>query len=188
MSAYNACTDQELIAFLRKGDEVAFTAIYNRYWAVLYAHARKMLQDDDEAMDVVQDIFTILWKMSEELVLTTSLQSYLYTAVRNRTLNQMNRSKRKDDYLWSLAKFMEQGVYVTDEQVNYHDLLTHIEQEIAELPPKMREIFEMSRKSGLSHKTIAAALNISDHTVKKTINRALKVLKAQISSLMTFLC
>ncbi|TZF84909.1 RNA polymerase sigma-70 factor [Pedobacter sp. BS3] len=187
MSAYSALTDQELVAFLCEGNEAAFTAIYNRYWAVLYAHARKMLRDDDEAMDVVQDIFTTLWKKSGGLILTTSIKSYLYTAVRNQTLNQINRSRLKDTYLLSLARFAEQGEYNTDEQVVYHDLLERIEQEIANLPPKMREIFEMSRKSGLSHKAIAEELSITDHTVKKTINRALKVLKAQISSFFTLL-
>jgi hypothetical protein len=61
MAAYGTYTDQELTALLKGGDERAYTEIYTRYWPLLFRHSLKMLHDEDQAMDVVQDIFTSLW-------------------------------------------------------------------------------------------------------------------------------
>ncbi|MEO6524423.1 MAG: RNA polymerase sigma-70 factor [Mucilaginibacter sp.] len=185
MPLYSTLTDNELIVLLNEGDQLAYTEIYNRYWAVLYSHSRRMLRDDDEAMDIVQDVFTMLWKKASELNFTTSVQAYLYSSVRNQTLNYINRSKLKNNYLESLADFLEQGENVTDDQVIYREFVARIDKEISNLPPKMREIFEMSRNIGLSHKDIAEKLNITDHTVKKTINRALKLLRNQFPVFFT---
>lgn len=182
MTMYNKYGDQELWVRIKLGDEKAFIALYERYWAILYAHALKMLKDKDEAMDVVQDVFTHFLTKVEEIELSTSLKSYLYAAVRNRILNQINKNRLKDSYVNSLVDFVNQG-YDIDDQMTYRDLLEKIEEEVNNLPPKMKKIFEMSRTIGLSHKTIAKELNITDHTVKKTINRVLKALKAKITML-----
>jgi len=59
-----------------------------------------------------------------------------------------------------------------------------IEKEIACLPSKMRQVFELSRKANLSHKQIATQLDLSEKTVKNQVNNALKVLKLKLGSLM----
>ena len=58
-----------------------------------------------------------------------------------------------------------------------------IEKEIAALPPKMREIFELSRKANLNYREIADRLNISDKTVKKQMSNALKILRSRLGVL-----
>ncbi len=55
-----------------------------------------------------------------------------------------------------------------------------IEKEIGALPPKMREVFELSRKENLSHKEIAEKLNLSEKTVKKQVNNSLKILRSKL--------
>jgi RNA polymerase sigma-70 factor (family 1) len=187
MADYRSLTDTELIDLLKEGDHAAFTEIYKRYWPLLYAHSRKMLRDDQEAMDIVQEIFTVLWNRSTELAFTLSLRAYLYSSVRNLTINHINKSKLKNKYISSLAELIEKGASVTDEQVIFADFAGRIEKEVANLPPKMRAIFEMSRNQGLSHKEIAEELDITDHAVKKSINRTLKILRAQISSVFFLL-
>jgi RNA polymerase sigma-70 factor (family 1) len=184
MADYKGLSDNELLALLKEGNHAAFTQIYNIYWPLLYAHSRKMLRDDQEAMDIVQEIFTALWNKSNAIELNFSLRAYLYAAVRNHTINHINKSKLKDKYITSLADLMEKGASVTDEQVIFADFTSRIEKEVANLPERMRVIFEMSRNQGLSHKEIADELDITDHAVKKSINRTLKVLRAQISSVL----
>jgi len=186
MKIYKAYLDSELTVLMRDGDDEAFTEIYNRYWSRLYFHALKMLKDEDQAMDIVQDIFTKLWNRNIDLEINISIKTYLYSAVRNHTLNYINRSKLKDKYLDSLAQFLEKGELITEEQVHFRDFAQRIDCEIDRFSPKMKTIFELSRKDGLSNKEIAIELNITDHTVKKTINRALKRLKTQVSSFIFF--
>lgn|SRR5690606_22667080 len=183
MNTYKSYQDSELAILLKNNDEAAFTEIYNRYWSRLYLHAYKMLRDEAQAMDLVQDIYTSLWNKNEELQINTCLKTYLYTALRNHTLNYINRGKLKDKYLNSLASYLEKGELQTEEQVHFRDFAEQIDREVENFSPKMKTIFNLSRNQGLSNKEIAIELEITDHTVKKTINRALNRLKTQVSYL-----
>ena len=87
MAYHSAYTDHELFALLQNDDSAAYQAIYDRHWQPLYRHARKMLQNDEEARDVVQDIFVALWDKRYNLELTTSLSAYLYASTRNKILS-----------------------------------------------------------------------------------------------------
>jgi len=177
MIIYSAHTDQELITLLRKGDHNAFTEIYKRYWSVLYLHARHMLRQEDQARDVIQEVFAAMWNKHTQIELTISLNAYLYKAVRNTILNIIRHGKVKENYLADLGDFIDQEKVETDELVRYNDLKRLIEREILNMPPKMREIFEMSRKEGLSHAEIGARLGISDLTVKKQVSKAVTILR-----------
>ncbi|WP_225869541.1 RNA polymerase sigma factor [Pedobacter psychroterrae] len=172
---------------MKQGNHSAFTEIYNRYWAVLFRHARKMLYDDNEAADVIQEIFTKLWHKAPDLMINTSLSSYLYKAVRHKVITLVNKSKLKTAHLNSLADFIDQGVSSTDEYIQLKQLADSIESEINKLPKKMREIFELSRKEELSYQEIADRLEVTDHTVRKQISNALKILKDKINLFFTLL-
>ncbi|MBE9599843.1 RNA polymerase sigma factor [Pedobacter sp. MC2016-24] len=175
-------SDQELMVLLKAKDHAAFTEIYNRYWAILFRHARRMLHDEDEAADVVQEIFTQIWKKSADIQITTTLSSYLYTTVRNKTIDMINRGRLAKNYLASLDSFIDHGQYVTDDQVRYNEFAALIDQEISKLPQNIRETFQLSRKTNLSYKEIATEMNISDDSVKKRISKALKILRVKFGA------
>lgn len=184
MSFYKTQDDIKLVGLLKKGDELAFNEIYLRYWPLLFRHARRMLHDEDEALDIVQDIFTNLWTKSEDLFFTTSLSAYLYTSVRNKTINVINKGKLHKNYVNSLQEFINKGTYETDDQIRYNEFATRIENEVNNLPPKMREIFKLRKDQGLSYKQIAQQLNLADETVKKQVYRALKTLRTRLSAFL----
>ena len=182
MSSYTNYTDLELADLLAAGDDNAFSEIYKRYWPILFRHARKMLHDDDEATDVVQEVFTTLWSKASELSLDRSVSAYLYSAVRNKIIDLINREKVKKNYTNSLQEFIDRGEFITDNTILERELSRQIENEIAMLPPKMRQIFELSRKSNLSYRAIAEEVFISEGTVKKQIYNALKILRTKLGS------
>lgn len=178
---YKEFSDADLFKLVTTKDQTAFSEIYERYWALLFIHAMKMLRDEDEVNDLLQELFINLWKKAEDLRTITSVSSYLYSALRNKVFNLIEHQKVKRNYSDSITKFAQSGSFVTDEQVRINELSRIIEAEIALLPPKMREIFEMSRNQHLSHKEIAEKLGISDKTVRKQINNALKILKVKLN-------
>src|SRR5690606_20280296 len=100
--------DQMLMERLREGDEAAFATLYDRYWPILFRQARRLLRDEDEIRDVLQDTFTTLWEKAHAIEPRISLSAYLHALVRNRILNLLLRSKVKDKYLASLVHFSEQ--------------------------------------------------------------------------------
>lgn len=183
MAIYSTYSDQELAVLLKEQDKAAFTEIYDRYWSVMYAHVYKMLRDREDARDIVQEIYSNLWIKSADIEVTANISGLLYTAARNRVLNRIKHDKVKSNYLGSFSAFMTTVDPNTVDQVDEKMIHALIEEEIGKLPAKMREIFEMSRKDNLSHKEIAQILQISDQTVKKQIQNALKLIKPRLNEL-----
>jgi len=178
--------DQTLLKRLKKGDKVAFAVLYNRYWPLLFQRARRMLQDEEEIRDVLQDTFTTLWEKAPLIEPSASLSAYLHALVRNRILNMLLRSKVKDKYLDSLALFSEQMASPADSMIREKQMQLLIEEEVTKLPEKMREVFELSRKDRLSYNEIANKLQISQNTVKKQISNALRQLRLKLGSFLFF--
>lgn len=182
MDNYQGYTDSALLALIADGDELAFGEVYRRYKGVLFLHARRILGNDEEGKDVLQELFTTLWIRRNSIDLKTNLSAYLYTSVRNRVFDIIAHRKVEERYIASLATFIEKGEYFTDQQLLEQELKEVIEKEIALLPPKMREVFELSRKQELSYKEIADQLHISDKTVKKQVNNALHILRKKLDT------
>lgn len=185
MSSIRTLTDSQLLDLVKTGDESAFAEIYERYWTVMYVHVLKMLGDEDDSKDLIQELFTSLWLKGARIEFSTNLSGYLYISARNKVINMIRQNKIRKDYLSSLAEFGAQTSNTTLEQLNVRDLHTAFEREVQSLPYKMRQIFELSRKQNLSHKEIALRLDISDKTVKKQISNALKIIRLRLNVLIT---
>jgi RNA polymerase sigma-70 factor (ECF subfamily) len=178
MNVYRSLADTELVIRLNRQDMAALEEVYLRYWSGLYDYAYRMLKDSPAAEDLIQDLFINLVSNLDNLQIQhTSLQSYLYRSIRNAVINQSYRDKNKQKYIESLKDFIEQGVFATDELVLEREMTKRIEEAIATFPPKMKEVFELSRKQFLSRREVAKAANVTESTVDTHINRALKILK-----------
>lgn len=183
MIKYTSLNDHQLVLQLKARDEKAYKEIYDRFWAVLYRHASRMLSDEEEAEDVVQEVFLNLWSKAHTLELKTSLSNYLYTVVRNRIFDHFDHSKVKEKYMTSLQKFIEHGNCETDFLIREKQLFELIQQEVDSLPERMREIFKLSRNSGMAYQEIAQHLNITESVVRNQISRALTILRTKFGLL-----
>lgn len=184
MAKYSNFTDHELIVLVTENDHLAYTEIFDRYKVILYKHACKLLNDYEEANDVIQDTFVKLWEKRDSLNLNGSLSSYLYSAVRNRIFNLMSHQKVALKYLNSTFDFEARDSFIVEEDIMMKELAAIIESEIDALPPKMREVFRLSREKS-SYKEVAQVLNISDKTVKQQVYNAVKILRLKMSSFLT---
>jgi RNA polymerase sigma-70 factor (ECF subfamily) len=184
MGTYTDLSDDKLVALLKQGNEQALKEIFTRYNKLLYSYAYKKLEDQEEAKDLVQDLFIRLWSNRESFLLKTSLPSYLFRAVRNRALDIFAHKKIKSDYVASFQAFIDLPQSTTDYLVREKDISALIDREIQSLSPKMREIFILSRKENYSHKEIARKIGISEETVTKQIKRALKILRLRLKLIL----
>lgn len=179
MALYNTYSDDELLALLGKGDDFAFKEIYDRYNGLLYLYAYRKLQDREESKDIVQEVFIKLWNNRDAFVIKTFLSGYLYKSVLNRVLNVFKHKNITQHY----AAFHNQEIDIdqneTDFLIREKEITALIEQEIANMPPRMKEIYELKKKSFLSTKEIAAQLNLSEFTVSTQLKRALKHLRGK---------
>jgi len=184
MEAYHELSDSDLVMRLNSRDRKAFAEIYERYWGVLFAHARQMLRDDEQAGDVVQDIFTNLYDRRGTLLIEGTLSSYLYKSIRNAIFNLIRREKVKVNYIDSLRSYLDQDLGKADDRIIEKELAAQIEREIELLPPKMRAIFEMSRKAHKNNTDIANELGVAKQTVEKQLYYALKILRSKFKAVI----
>lgn len=184
MSEYLKNTDLELLELLRSGDQAAFSEIFERYNRLLYINACKLIEDKEEARDVVQEIFIGLWENRSRIYVKSNFAGFLYTVTRNRIFDRLSHKKVEFKYLENAKKFNAVQIEGTDELLRTRQLQELIEREISFLPPKMRAIFEMSRKQLLSHKEIAGMLSVSEKTVKNQVNNVLKILRTKLGAIL----
>jgi RNA polymerase sigma-70 factor (family 1) len=181
MQDYKTIPDNELIRLLKKSDHAAYTEIYNRYSHLLFVHAYKKLRDENQAKDVLHDVFATLWFSRESDLQLSNLGGYLYTAVRNRVFDLFAHEQVKSKYIDSLNAYLSTRTSMpTDHLVRENDLKVYIEKEIQALPPKMKLMFELSRKENLSHKEIASKLGTSENNVSTQITTALRILRTKL--------
>jgi RNA polymerase sigma factor (sigma-70 family) len=117
MHIYGSYSDSELAFLLTQGDELAFTEIYNRFYGLLFIHASKRLNDDEEAKDVIHQLFESLWVKRLQVAPDGNLSAYLYTAVRNRVLDVFAHQKVESKYVDSLQDYIDEEHVLTDHLV-----------------------------------------------------------------------
>ena len=156
----------------------AYEEMFRRFQPALVKYAASMLFSIEDAREVVQDVFINVWQKRETLEFGEGLKSYLYRAVRNQTLNKIQRNKIDTISLDEKIYVMAQEVDMGDEVKNQR--LREVFRQIETLPPNCKEIFLMSRVEGLSHKEIAEILEISRKTVENQVGIALKKIRSGV--------
>jgi RNA polymerase sigma-70 factor (family 1) len=174
-SAHN---DEDLLLLMSSDDQEAFTLLYRHYWQDLFVIAAKVLRGKEEAADVVQDVFLSLWNRRHELNIEGSLGAYLHTSARYKAIHYIEKNITRRDYL---ALFTDIAVNALPPSAEIRLQLKEVQQAIhdtvAKMPPKMQEVYRLSRQEHLSHKEIADRLGISAETVKKHIRHAMQMIK-----------
>jgi len=179
-------SDSELIILLKDDNHAAYAELYQRYYRLLFMHAYKRSKDQEQAKDIVQEFFVSLWDKRRSVALQSNLAGYFFTAINNRIVDHFLHQEVQSKYIASFAGFLNTEQTKTDYLVREKQLSELIEKEIQQLPPKMREVFELSRKENLSHKEISEKLSISEKTVDRQISNALFRLKTRFG-IFTFL-
>jgi RNA polymerase sigma-70 factor (family 1) len=183
MPNYKSLLDNELIQLLKESDHSAYNEIYHRFFSLIFTHAYKKLRDEEQAKDIVQDVFATLWFKREDNLPTSNLAGYLYTAVRNKIFDLFAHQQVQAKYLDSLNDYLSTQASVhTDSLARENQLRAYIEKEIQALSPKMRKIFEMSRKENLTHKEIAEQLGTTENNVSTQLTTALRILRTKLGA------
>lgn len=181
-------SDEQLIKSLKSGDKKSFEKIYTILYFRLVNFAREYVIDTEIAREIVQDSFLALWESKTKLKDKTNISSLLFTITRNNALNYLKHllAERKFNEYTKHTHEQYQLNYIalrdeSSEHIIYKELRDRIQSAIEQLPPKCKQIFEMSRMEDLKHKEIASLLNISIKTVDNQISEALKRIRFQIS-------
>jgi RNA polymerase sigma-70 factor (ECF subfamily) len=169
-----------------------FEVIFRQYAKPLFYYAAKFV-GDDQAKDIVQDAFAKLWT-DKSLNITKSLNALLFTTIRNRCLQQLEKQKVRNKYVEStrLVLQMEELQFYMDERSSLieQELEDKLNEVLNRLPDRCREIFKLSRFENKKNREIAEELDISVKAVEKQISKALATIRTEMKDylpLMLFL-
>lgn len=179
-------TDTSKTRLPDKKNREEFNLIFRELYPRLLAYGELFL-DHDSAEDVVQDLMVNLWVNSDKIEIHTSLESYLFRSVYRSCLNRIKSNRIRERYRTSYtATTLEEAEYYdpdeneTIKKIFSLELGHEINEAIASLPEKCREVFIKSYISNQKTKEIAAELKISERTAEAHIYNALKHLRIML--------
>ncbi|MGQ7868823.1 RNA polymerase sigma-70 factor [Sunxiuqinia sp. sy24] len=187
MQVIDGVEERVLVNRLIQGDQLAFEKLFRFYYPGLVVYARQFVVDAEKAEEIVQDFFVRFWERHPSLKPSDSLKSYLFSSVKNSSLNVLKRLKIEERYLRDIQKLSDDHLLYDPDLYIASELQGKIQKAIDTLPDRCREIFILSRINGLKNDEIASQLNISKRTVETQISKALKTLKVELKEYIGFL-
>lgn len=167
--------EEEILILVAKGDERAFSFIVRKYSAVVYPYLLYWLKQPPLAEEVAQDVFLRIWKNRQKLPTISNFPGYVYVITRNRANSELERV---------LSGPETKEITQTDQVLNnphaaleLKELALIMDQAIDALPPRRKEIFQLSRTEALTYEEIAGKLGISRSTVREHMVEALVFLR-----------
>jgi len=164
-----------------------FDRIYVIYFSRMRRFAKEFVLFDEDAENVVQDVFLLLWEKREVLDIQVSLTAYLFSLVKNRCIDYLRHRIVAEEYKQELkAKLyaLKQLDYTFSSDQEIEEILN---KSIEKLPEKCREIFIKSRIEGKRYREIAEELNISVNTVETQMSIALRKLRVELKDYLPLL-
>jgi len=168
--------ENQIIRGLKTGDESSYSKLFHKYYVVLVVFATRYVKDMEIAKEIIQDFFVHLFEIHDSLIINTSLRSFLFQSIKNRCLNHIKHIQIHEKHIGNLETNQESNPGIED-KIGEAELEIQIFKHIKKLPPKCKDIFEMSRFEGKKNLEIAENLNISKRTVETQISKALKILR-----------
>lgn len=169
--------------------DITYKHLFRKYYTNLIFYATRIV-GEEEAPDVVQDVFVELWRQKDTIVVGDQIQAFLYRAVYTRALNVLKHREVTSNYETLMLEVQKKRAefYQPDD----NEIVKHIENEelrkrladaINELPDKCKMVFKLSYMHDMKNKQIAETINISLRTVEAHMYKALKILRDKLGDI-----
>lgn len=161
-------------------DQSAFEKLFRLLYKSLLATALPIIGSQQLAEEIVSDVFCSLWKNRKIIQVHSSFKAYVFTSIRNKSLDYLRKVNREKTIDLANATHIPYPEDTIEQRLDQEKLALRVERAIHSLPPQCRVIFLLNREGGLKYKEIAEQLNISIKTVETHMGRALKHLRSEL--------
>ncbi len=168
----------------RKINAGVFESLFREYFYSLVSFSSHMVSDPEAAKDIVHNVFVNLWETRDNFHLETSMKSWLFTSVRNRSLNYLrdNRKFFRNDPNAEIKT--ENTVIVEPDPLEISEMEGRVRTALDKLTDACRKIFRMTRYDGLKYREVAEKLGISQKTVETQMTRAFRILREELKDII----
>jgi len=179
--------DARLMADMARGDRQALADLYDRFSKPLFATSVRILNDANEAADIVQDVFIALWEKSARFDLSRGTAfSWAVTLTRNRSIDRIRMRRRRRELLDQAVPEdlgyarAENGAESAD-RMEASESATAVRRAVAGLPKEQQKALELAFFGGLTQQEIATQLSQPLGTIKARIRRGLLKLRDTVA-------
>ncbi|OFX62077.1 MAG: hypothetical protein A2066_01630 [Bacteroidetes bacterium GWB2_41_8] len=162
---------------------LAFDRVYELYSHKLFSFVFKILKNEAEADDIVQEVFVKIWESRQKLEDYRLLNSYIFTIAYNNSIDLIRKRINNTKYLEHLKN--SSVINVTPNlisQIEFNELNSQADKLIANLPERQKQVYLLHREEGLTYPEIAERLGISKNTVENHMVKALKYLRQNMDN------
>jgi RNA polymerase sigma-70 factor (family 1) len=169
--------NRDLVQRIAKDDIKAFKEVYEFHSKKMLLYANNILKNTAVSEDIVQNIFIDLWSKRATNKIE-NLTSYLLRAVKFQIFKYFRDQKFYEEGLFRL-NIIDISINAS-QKMEFQELENSINKYVAQLPPRCKEVFELSRFDHKSNKEIAELLGISIQAVKNQITKSLSYIRANL--------
>jgi RNA polymerase sigma-70 factor (family 1) len=171
--------DQDLLFRIARGDQEAFTRLFEQYHHRLGAFVYGITRSREQAEEIVLDVFLKIWMTREILGEVNNFPSYLFLVARNASISALRKTIRERNFKASIENHLLQDTGPEDQKEFY---LSLIDNAIEDLPPQQKKVFLLSRSLGMTYAEIGEELGISPFTVRAHIQQAVAAITRTVRS------
>ncbi|MEQ6119615.1 RNA polymerase sigma-70 factor [Reichenbachiella sp. MALMAid0571] len=172
---------QKWAVAISNDDEFAFKLLFDHFYPRLYGYALSLVKSHSPSEEIVSDVFVKVWRKRERLAEIENISHYLFRAVKNQTINYLDKKTLSLVDLDQVREKDVKGFLQPDISMMDRELASQIAIAIDSLPPRAKLIFGLIREDGFKYKEVADQLDLSIKTVENQMNIAIKKLKEKLT-------
>ena len=182
MDNVNHEEEKLLVCALKRGDEQAFTMLYNRYSRAIYLNVLKLVKDEAVAVDMLQELFIKIWNNREGIDPERGFRAYLFRITYNQIRDFFRRAARDRLLADRLVALTTEGYEHIEQLLCRKETADMLDRAIDTLPLQQRRIFILCRVEGRSYEEVAGMLELSIATIGNQLSKATKNVRSQLNA------
>ena len=168
-----------LLEKVKDGSKIAFNLLFEKHWEKAYSDAYKRVKNEEDAKDIVQEIFTKIW-LNRQTQAIENFPAYLHVSIRNNVIKLLSKQKPIHSFFDILENIPEKNSEA-DSALLWNEFLKSYEALLEKMPPKRQQIFKLRYHEDLTTKDISLQLGITRKTVQNQLGKAIESMKVALN-------
>jgi len=174
--------ESELLSKIAEGDQNAFTRLFYHYYKPLGRFVFNFIGSQQQTEEIVQDAFVKIWLRRESLNEINSIGNYVFVLCRNAAFAELKKIASEKNTYTKLEQYLAVEAENDKLENPTEEYRILIQEAVAKLPPQQKKVYTLSRYERMKYEEIANQLGLSEVTVKKHIQLAVRFIQKDVTS------